>query len=115
MTTSALDSLAAALPDSSVDIRRFRPNLVVDTGDEGGHPEFAWTGRRMAVGTAVIEILDGCPRCVMVTRAVAPDVPEDRQVLRHIVRDLNQNVGVYAKIVEPGSFAVGDDVRLLQP
>ncbi|NDA77383.1 MAG: hypothetical protein EBY07_06180 [Actinobacteria bacterium] len=45
--------------------------------------------------------------CVMVTREVA-DLPADRAILRHIVRDLDQNVGVYARIVEPGPIAVGD-------
>jgi MOSC domain-containing protein YiiM len=43
----------------------------------------------------------------MVTREVA-DLPADRAILRHIVRDLDQNVGVYARIVEPGPIAVGD-------
>jgi uncharacterized protein YcbX len=32
MTTSALRAIAAALPGSNTDIRRFRPSIVVDTG-----------------------------------------------------------------------------------
>ena len=58
MTTSALAALARALPDSNVDIRRFRPSLVIDTGDDGadastpGHPEFDWRGRRALIGSA---------------------------------------------------------------
>lgn len=110
MSTSALRSLAEAVPDSVVDVRRFRPNFVIDTGDEAGHPEFSWTGRRAQIGTAEIEFIGPCPRCVMVTRAVGSDIPEDRAVLRHIVRDLDQNVGAYAKVVRPGAFAVGDAV-----
>ncbi|MGA1245274.1 MAG: MOSC domain-containing protein [Ilumatobacteraceae bacterium] len=113
MTTSALRSLANAVPDSVIDVRRFRPNFVIDTGDEVGHPEFDWTGRRMAIGTAEIEFIGPCPRCVMVTRAVNDDVPEDRAVLRHIVRDLDQNVGAYARITKPGTFSVGDSAVLL--
>jgi uncharacterized protein YcbX len=113
MTTSALRSLANAVPDSVIDVRRFRPNFVIDTGDEVGHPEFDWTGRRMAIGTAEIEFIGPCPRCVMVTRAVNDDVPEDRAVLRHIVRDLDQNVGAYARIIKPGTFSVGDSAVLL--
>jgi hypothetical protein len=113
MSTSALRSLAEAVPDSVVDVRRFRPNFVIDTGDEAGHPEFSWTGRRAQIGTAEIEFIGPCPRCVMVTRAVGSDLPEDRSVLRHIVRDLDQNVGAYAKVVRPGTFSVGDPLQLL--
>jgi uncharacterized protein YcbX len=112
LTTSALRSLQDALPDSVVDVRRFRPNLVVDTGDEPGHPEFDWVGRRLTVGEVEFDVVTPCPRCVMVTREVTPDIPADRAVLRHVVRDLDQNVGVYATVARPGRVAVGDPVTL---
>jgi len=107
MTTSAMQALRDALPTSVIDIRRFRPSIVID-GAEAGHAEFNWKGRTATVGTAVIEFLDPCPRCVMVTREINADIPQDRSILRHIVRDLNQNLGVYARIVQPGSVSVGD-------
>lgn len=113
LTEAALVALADALPDSSIDVRRFRPSLVVDTGDEPGHPEFGWVGRRVRVGGTLLEIGAPCPRCVMVTREVDDDLPADRAVLRHIVRDLDQNVGVYATIVEPGVIATGDPVEFV--
>jgi len=113
MTTSALTAMKAAVPDSVVDIKRFRPSLVVDSGDVDGHPEFSWKNSRVAIGSAVIEILDPCPRCVMVTRAINKDIPADRAVLRHIVRDLNQSVGVYARVLTPGECSVGDEIRFL--
>lgn len=107
MTTSALDALSRALPDSAIDIRRFRPSVVIE-GAEPGHPEFSWKGRVASLGGATIEFLDPCPRCVMVTRRIDASLPEDRAILRHIIRDLDQNVGVYARVLEPGSFSVGD-------
>lgn len=113
MTTSALRSLAEALPGSVTDVRRFRPNLVVDTGDEPGHPEFAWSGRRLAVGGAVLEVVAPCPRCVAITRPLTDGIGEDRAVLRHVVRELDQNVGVYARVLTVGEVATGDAVRLL--
>lgn len=110
LSTSALRALAEALPDSVVDVRRFRPSLVVDTGDEPGHPEFGWVGRRLEVGTAELEVVTPCPRCVMVTREIDASVPADRAVLRHVVRELDQNVGVYATVVTPGRVSVGEAV-----
>lgn len=115
MSTSALRSLAAALPESAVDVRRFRPNLVIDTGDAPGHPEFGWVGRRLRIGEVELRIIDACPRCVMVTREVSADLPEDRAVLRHVVRDLDQNVGVYAEVTTPGVVRAGDTVTLVDP
>jgi uncharacterized protein YcbX len=114
MSEAALAALAAALPGSNVDVLRFRPSLVVDTGDGGadastpGHPEFDWTGRRATIGGATIEFGAPCPRCVMVTREVGNDIPADRAVLRHIVRDLDQNLGIYATIVTPGAIREGE-------
>lgn len=119
MTTAALAALERALPDSNVDIRRFRPSFVVDTGDDGagastpGHPEFDWTGRRATLGTATIEFGEKCPRCVMVTREIDRSIPPDRTILRHIVRDLGQDLGVYATIVHPGTVSAGDAITLL--
>jgi uncharacterized protein len=119
MTEAALAALAGALPGSNVDVRRFRPSLVVDTGDDGadastpGHPEFDWSGRRATIGTATLEFRAPCPRCVMVTREISDEIPADRAVLRHIVRELDQNLGVYATVVTPGMVQVGDELTLL--
>lgn len=110
LSTSALRSMAEALPDSVVDVRRFRPTFVVDTGDEPGHPEFGWAGRRFAVGSAVIEVVNDCPRCAAITKQVTDDVPQDRAILRHVVKDLGQAVGVYCNVVQPGIITQGDDL-----
>ena len=113
MTTSALRSMREALPDSAIDERRFRPSLVIGTGQAAGHPEFEWVGRRIRVGATELQIGSGCPRCVVVTRDFAADLPVDQRVLRHVVRDLDQNVGVYATIVRGGEINVGDSVELI--
>lgn len=110
MTTSALRSMAAAVPGSVIDVRRFRPSILIDTGDDDGHPELGWDGRRFAIGTAEIEIINDCPRCAAITREVAPGVPADRAILRHVVRDLGQAVGAYARVSRPGTIAEGDAV-----
>lgn len=49
----------------------------------------------------------------MVTRAVSATIPEDRAILRHIVAELDQNLGVYATVETPGAIEEGDRVTLL--
>jgi len=107
MTTSAMSAMQQALPDSNIDIKRFRPSIVIDS-TEPGHPEFTWTGKTAQIGTATVEFLDPCPRCIMITRRINDDIPEDRAILRHVVRDLDQNVGVYARVITPGTISLND-------
>jgi len=109
MTTSTMQTLQENLASSVIDIRRFRPSLVIDTGDAPGYPEFSWqNGTKFTLGGAEVQITAPCPRCVMPTREIAPDVPADRDILRYIVRELDQNLGVYATVTRGGRFAVGD-------
>jgi len=113
MTTSALSALQQALPESVVDVLRFRPSIVIETPHHEGHVEFSWKGRTARIGTAVVEFLDPCPRCIMITRRINDNIPEDRKILRHVVRDLNQAVGVYARITTPGSISLDDEITFL--
>ena len=112
MTESAMEALHAAVPDSAVDERRFRPSMVIADAP-AGHPEFGWKGRSARIGSATVEFLDPCPRCVMVTHRISNEMPEDRAILRHIVRDLDQCVGVYARVVTPGAVSVVDTLQFL--
>lgn len=113
MTTSALEALRTALPGSIVDVARFRPSLVIATPDGSGHAEFTWGRRQARLGDAVVELLDPCPRCVMVTHEIDEGIPADRAVLRHVVAELDQNVGVYARVVTPGAVRVGDPFDII--
>lgn len=112
MTTSAMDALRTALPNSVIDERRFRPSMVIET-NEIGHVEFSWKGKHAKLGSAVVEFLDPCPRCVMVTRQVDSNIGKDVEVLRHIVRDLDQNLGVYARVITPGIVQLGDSMEFV--
>ena len=49
----------------------------------------------------------------MITREIDGATPADRTIMRHVVRELDQCVGVYASVVTPGKVAVGDTVELL--
>jgi uncharacterized protein YcbX len=112
VTTASLRTLARLSPGSEIDVRRFRPNVLVET-DGDGFPEADWLGKRLTVGGGVeLEVVAPCPRCVMVTRQIGDDLGQDRRLLRTIVREADQNVGVYATVVRGGPVAEGDAVAL---
>jgi MOSC domain-containing protein YiiM len=48
----------------------------------------------------------------MVTLPVE-ELPKDPRIMRTLVREAGGNLGVYAKVAEPGRVAVGDPVELL--
>jgi uncharacterized protein YcbX len=114
LSTASLDALAKAAPGSRVDVRRFRPNFVIETGPGlTGFVDAAWVGRRIRIGALE---LGGdsiaTMRCVMVTHPFA-ELPEDTQLLRAIVRDAGQNLGLYARPRGEARVRVGDEVVLL--
>jgi hypothetical protein len=114
VTQASLRRMQRLAPGSAFDVRRFRPNLVVETGgdDDGAFPELAWRGQKLRVGGAVLRVTIECPRCVMVTHPQA-ELPKDPAVMRALVREAGGVLGVYAEVEEPGPVAVGDGVRAL--
>ncbi len=112
LTTASLDALVAQNPTSRFDQRRFRPNFLIEPeGAQSGFVELDWCGRTITVGGASVKVEYPTMRCSMTVQAQG-DLPKDPQVLRTIVRDADQNVGVYAHVVAPGAVAVGDVVEL---
>jgi uncharacterized protein YcbX len=111
ITTATLDCLRGLAPSSRFDVRRFRPNFVVEPphGAEG-FVEDAWIGRTLAIGDARLRVEGHCPRCIMTTLAQG-DLPKDPAVLRAAVQGNEGNVGVYATVVEAGRVSRGDAVR----
>ena len=113
LTTASLRALATRNPSAQFDRRRFRPNILIEAlAADSGLIEFDWCGRQVRVGGTVLAITIQAMRCSMTTHA-AGDLPKDPSVLRTIVRDSNQNLGVYATVKESGPVAVGDMVDLL--
>jgi uncharacterized protein len=93
-----------------VDPGRFRANIRLDTEEPFAEDE--WIGRRVAVGTAVLEVVLPSPRCVMINMSSA-DLPEQPGNLAALGRLHDQCLGVIAKVLTPGRISTGDELIVL--
>jgi uncharacterized protein YcbX len=112
ITTSSLAHLEERRPDSRFDVRRFRPNVLIETSGNDPFPERAWIGRDVRIGSAVFRAMRECPRCAMTTHGFQ-DLPRDPGIMRTLVREADGNLGVYATVAQPGVVSVRDTVELL--
>ena len=97
------------------DLRRFRPNVAIQTDNPEPFEENSWVGRTLMFGDgnsgAAVRVTMKDERCVMVN--FDPDTAErDSEVMKTVVR-LNQNyAGVYGTVVRTGELRVGQVVTL---
>jgi uncharacterized protein YcbX len=118
LTTSTLFRLEEFTPGSRFDPRRFRMNLILDTGPPG-FIENGWIGHQLGIGDAAwLEVREPDARCVMTTLA-QDDLPEDRDIMRTLMKhnrlDVGASVpqpcaGVYATVAVAGDVSVGERV-----
>ncbi len=117
LTTADLLLLKRQRPDLQWDVRRFRPNIVLDAGEGEGEGEGEtsdkWIGRHLRIGDAVVRVTGACTRCVMTTRAQPGGVERQLDILRHVVRHCDNTVGVRAAVVQPGRVFAGGDAHVI--
>ena len=94
------------------DVRRFRPNIVVDGADDLDD----LVGERIAIGAAVVEVSKRTKRCAMPTLAQSalsgPALRKDTDVLRALAHGRDLRLGVYARVVVPGVIESGAGLAL---
>ena len=112
MTTASLNALADAGGGDEVDVRRFRPNVLIDTGDAAGLLEVDWNGRKLRLGEVVIELQTTTVRCSIPAHAQR-DFGSSRAVGRALIEKTKQHLGSYCNVLESGAVAVGDEVELI--
>jgi uncharacterized protein len=115
LSTATLARAEAAEPELDWDVRRFRPNVVVELA-EGADPavgftEDQWVGHELAVGGAVVSVRSSTVRCAMPLRA-QPGL-EAQPEMYAAMESLHANhVGIYCEAVATGAIRVGDPVSV---
>ena len=121
LSTSTLARIAELSPRGTVELDRYRPNLVIRTAAPG-FTENDWAGRELRVGSDLaVRVMARTPRCAIPTLEHG-GLPRDVDALRvpaahnrvKPAGDWGQQpcAGVYAQVLTPGLVTSGDAARL---
>lgn len=109
VTTASLRQLSGIAEVPDLDHRRFRPSILIETDQGEGFIENAWVGQDITIGSTLVSVTEPTRRCGM-TMIAQPDIAEQPEILRSIMRHNARNLGVYATVQAPVRIAVGDPV-----
>ncbi len=109
VASSTLAHLAATYPALDWNVRRFRPNVVVD-GGAGAEPfvEASWVGHELEIGGARLRVDMETVRCAMPLRAQPGGLERQAEMFGVMDAVHYNHVGVYCTVIQPGTVAVGD-------
>ena len=93
-------------PGADFDVRRFRPNVVVE-----GSGEFEWCGGRLSGPEAELEPEIPTVRCSVPVRE-QPGLEAQPDVMRTIKDHSDRCLGVYANVARAGTLSEGDELSL---
>ena len=97
--------------DAELHVQRFRPNILVETGNNEAFVEDSWVGRTLTIGSTRMRVDQRDGRCLVTT--LDPQTGErNPAILRAVAQEREGCLGVYGSTVEPGRLAVGDAVSL---
>lgn len=111
LSRGAMRHMARVHPAGRWDVRRFRPNLLLDLDEDV--TERDWVGRRVGVGEAELRVVERTARC-MVTSQVQPGLPYDREILRSLTREFDLEFGVSTEVVRGATVRLADPVVMLE-
>lgn len=110
ISTRTVDAIAH-LSGAAIDVRRFRPNFVVEPMDDVDFVEDTWVGSTLQIGQMKMRVDKRDKRCVVVN--VDPDTTQrDSSVLRAIAQERQSCLGVYGTTVQCGMVSIGDTVAI---
>lgn len=114
ITLSSIEKLKQLYPEGNFDLNRFRANIVIDLDSkEIGFIENDWVGKTIHIGDEVVlKITRATPRCVMTTLE-HENIPKDKQVHKTIIKNNNNDLGVYAEVIKEGIIKKDDLIKIV--
>jgi uncharacterized protein YcbX len=114
LSAASLDAMAEVAGDGPIDPRRFR--MLFGVSGVAAHAEDSWLRQQVRIGEATVMPMGNVGRCAVTT--LDPETGRsDLDTLAALAvyrRDVDTTealpFGVWARVVEPGRVAVGDDV-----
>lgn len=108
---SEMQRLQNTLPGVAVSAPRFRPNIVLD---DLGAPLCATDliGKKIQIGAVALSIDYMVPRCSMTTHQ-QDDLGKAPEIMRKLVRDWQNNFGVYGSVLKPGQIRIGEGAAVV--
>ena len=115
VTTSAMEHMSRKTGEH-FDVRRFRPNFVIDTDTtKDGIPEFDWIGARLKVGDVLLGVDAKTVRCSMPARGQALNgLMQSAGVAKGLAKMTGRFFGISLSVVSEGVINEGDAVELLK-
>ncbi|MEB2310859.1 MAG: MOSC N-terminal beta barrel domain-containing protein [Sorangiineae bacterium] len=114
LTTASLAAMRALAPACEFDVRRFRPNLLIETPGRAEPVELGWCGGSLEAGTLRASVVTPTVRCAMPTRP-QPGLAAEPRIIKTIAAHAERCLGVYARVARPGRVALGDSVEVVPP
>ncbi|MGF7159684.1 hypothetical protein FHS85_001303 [Rhodoligotrophos appendicifer] len=114
LTSASLRTLKSVIPESVVDERRFRPNILVDLPEEAdeGFAEGRWIRKEIRIGAVRLYVLEPCERCAF-TMVAQRDIPFDKSILAAISSENGKGFGVLCQVLDGGTIRPGDPVEVV--
>lgn len=110
ISTATIKALEQAV-GIKLDVRRFRPNLLIETLGNEPFEEDNWVGKTIRIGDVSLHIHMRDVRCAMIN--IDPDSGEsDSRVLKMVAQSYENCAGVYATITKTGTISVSDKLYL---
>lgn len=116
ITTATIKTLEKET-NLELDVRRFRPNILVETDDSDSFPEDKWIGKIIAFGdeddAAAMSVAVKDIRCAMINFD-PDDATSNPEILKTVARVNEVCAGIYGSTFKSGTVSTGQKVYLIE-